>query len=110
MEHHIDDILNSLDGIKPAEAPQYFYTRLQAKLQVRQQQSTGLWLFLQLLTRPVVAVSLLGLFVVLNLVALTGVADTSSQSVNTVTNTQQQALTDFASAYSLNTTTVYNNK
>lgn len=32
-DHQIEDILNSLDGVKRAPAPDFFYTRLKAKME-----------------------------------------------------------------------------
>lgn len=52
--NQIDSILSSLDQVKRASAPDYFYTRLKGRMQREAEQPVGFWLL-----RPVSAVTLL---------------------------------------------------
>ncbi|HMO32827.1 MAG TPA: hypothetical protein PKE63_01385 [Lacibacter sp.] len=58
---HPDDLLNSLQGLRRAEAPPFLHTRILARLE-REQSSNPWHLLLGWLARPAVAFSLLFVF------------------------------------------------
>jgi len=102
LSKEIEATLNSLDGVSRAETAPYFYTRLEAKLETRRVGSPSL--LYRLLTRPAVAVSILTIFLVLNIMAIKGLTND-----NTSAATKTASLQSFATEYNLNTTSVYNN-
>ena len=108
MNEEIDAVLNSIDGINRAEAPPFFYTRLLAKMEEKPQQTT-LDKILLLLTRPVMAVSILSVFLTLNIFAIYAMSTSANKSGGVTANTGQKALQNFAVEYNLNTTSVYPN-
>ena len=85
-----DEILNSLDGIKKMQAPDFFYTRLKAKMEVSpsRRQSTIL--------RPVYVIAFLALLIAFNLVSLLKQNNELKNTVNADENSQT-----IASAYNL---------
>ncbi|WP_448699165.1 hypothetical protein ACFGVR_19600 [Mucilaginibacter sp. AW1-3] len=103
INNKIEAVLNSLDGISRAEAPPFFYARLEAKLH---QRKTSMFdgLLQQMLNRPAIAVSVLTVFLVLNIMAIKGMAP-----VNSNTAKSANALQNFAVEYNMNTTSIYNN-
>jgi len=104
IDSEIEATLNSLDNIGRAEVSPYFYTRLEAKLQ--QPKLSFFDNFLQqVLNRPAVAVSMLTVFLVLNIIAIKGVS-----SVNNTSSTRSSSpLQNFATEYNMNTASMYNN-
>ena len=59
-----EDILNSLDGMKRASAPDFFFTRLKARMEKGQKKpaSTGWWVL-----KPVYTIAVIALVIVVNL-------------------------------------------
>lgn len=104
INNEIESTLNSLDHIGRAEVSPYFYTRLEAKLQQRKLSVFDSFLQ-QLLNRPAVAVSMLTVFLVLNIIAIKGV----SSAENASPTRSASPLQNFATEYNMNTTSVYNN-
>ncbi len=93
----IDNILNSLDNVKRAEVPAFFYTRLIARMEREKQPvNNGL---LRVFARPVVGISVLVLFLVLNIVAIKGIMSPAKTPQGGLTDAQS-----FATEYNLNTT------
>ncbi|OCX53463.1 hypothetical protein BEL04_03945 [Mucilaginibacter sp. PPCGB 2223] len=103
-DDEIEAILNSLDGAGRAEVSPFFYTRVEARLQQQKNQvSTD---FLQrLVSRPVLAVSVLTVFLVFNIMAIRGLSSVN----NSVSTSSASALQNFAADYNMNTTVLYNN-
>lgn len=105
MNNEIEATLNSLDNVSGAEASPYFYTRLEARLQQRKAMATE-GFFQKILQRPAIAVSMLTVFLVLNIIAL--------KSINSTNNFQQakasSSLQNFAMEYNMNTGSVYNSE
>jgi hypothetical protein len=60
----VEAILNSLDGIERAAPQPFFYTRLMARMEQVNESPWNKWM--QLLSKPSVAVAILSLFVLLN--------------------------------------------
>jgi hypothetical protein len=102
MKHDIEDILNSLDHIKKAEAPPYFYSQLLNRME--KEQPSVISRALQLLSRPVIGISVLMLFLVLNVVAIKGIMAIPKASQAGMSDAQS-----FAAEYNLNTTSGYGN-
>jgi hypothetical protein len=101
LKQDIEATLNSLDRVSRAEAPPYFYTRLLSRMEKKE--VSALSRVLQLLSRPVVGISMLVLFLVLNVVAIRGIM--SAPKAQGPTSDAQS----FATEYNLNTTSVYSN-
>ena len=93
-----EEILNSLDGIRKMEAPDFFFTRLKARMQ-KGKEFTGnrRWIL-----RPVYAVVMLALLLAINAAMLFQRDD----DVN-VANTDNDDLQTIASAYNLNDNSLY---
>jgi len=64
----IEDVLNSLDGIRRAKAPDFFFTRLKARLDSEFDFGGGP--LGRLLTKPALALSLAAVVVALNLAVI----------------------------------------
>ncbi|MBW4889608.1 hypothetical protein KXQ82_07770 [Mucilaginibacter sp. HMF5004] len=101
LEKNIEATLNSLNNIKRAEAPPYFYTRLISRME--KEQSSVISRGLKFLSKPVIGISVLVLFLVLNVVAIKGVMSPSK------TQSNSSDAQSFATEYNLNSTSVYAN-
>lgn len=102
----IENILNSLNGINRAEAPPFFYTRLQARLQMHKRSST-MEQIMAFLIRPAFALTTLSFFILLNIYAITSMVKVKKQSVASQTNTEA-SIQSFAQEYNLSVSTLYN--
>jgi hypothetical protein len=98
-----EDILNSLDGMKRAPVPDFFYTRLLAKMESGiSENSKKIWIL-----RPAYVVVTLLLIVAINVVVFlsnkddTTVADDSQTLQQTIAS--EYSLADNNSIYDLNT-------
>ena len=100
--HKADRILNSLDGLKKAEAPDFFYTRLKGRMQHESGHIT--WPF-QLL-RPLWVTSALVFLLVVNVFSIMQLNRPSGKNKPQPT-AETATLESFANAYNMNTTTVY---
>ena len=102
IQAKIDATLHSIDGIKRAEAPPFFYTRLQARL--TNQHTNTWWQQLVLIpTKPTFCVITLSLFILLNITAITTIIKDKKQALTTPESTTIQS---FAQEYNLSTTTI----
>jgi hypothetical protein len=102
MKPEIEATLNSIDKMSRAEAPPFFYARLTARMERKESSATQS--ILQLLTRPAVSISLLVLFLILNVVAIKGVMSPASRLQTNTADAQS-----FANEYNLNNASVYSN-
>jgi len=99
---NIEATLNSLDKISRAEAPPFFYTRLLARMEeTRTDTKPGI---LQWLNRPAISISLLTLFLILNVIAIKGIIASNRAPQATTTAAQS-----FANEYNLGTSSGYSN-
>ena len=105
QELQIEEVINSIQHISRAEAPPFFYTRLQARMQKTEEQTFMLQL-LGIITRPVFAISTLSLFVLLNAVAITSVLKDSRVVANRAISSDG-ALQSFVKEYDLSVSTLY---
>ena len=105
MNNEIEATLNSLDNMGRAEASPYFYTKLEARLQQRKAPVTEGFLQ-RILNNPAVAVSMLTVFLILNIIAIKGIS-----SVNDAARAKAPgSLQNFATEYNMNTGSVYNSE
>jgi len=104
IDKEIEATLNSLDGVDRAEVSPFFYTCVEARLQSRNTvASDG---FMQrLINRPALAVSVLTMFLVLNIVAIKGISSVGRTGIQR----SASELQNFAIEYNMNTTSLYNN-
>lgn len=96
-DNKINDILNSWDGIKPAEARPFMYTRVMAKLQV---DNGFVMKMASLFTRPIIAFCCVSVILIANIYtvfysdyakeeSLAAAAASASASASTVTDVLQ---------------------
>jgi len=97
-----DKILNSLNGLKKAEAPDFFYTRLMGRMQHEMEPVKRP--FFQL--RPIWVTSALVLLLVVNVFSVMQLNKPSGK-IKTRPTENSATIESFAQAYNLNTTTVY---
>ncbi len=100
VKKEIDDIIDSLDGIKRAEMPAFFYTRLQAGMEKRATGENGFW---KMFTRPAVTLLTLSLLVILNIATIRYFTKRSRM----VNHSETSAIQNFANEYDLGITSVY---
>jgi hypothetical protein len=88
VNKQIEEILNSVDGIVPADPGPFFYTRVVARLESREKNS---WMRISaFLTRPSVAIASIVILVAVNLsVILNFQNDTPDLSDNSVAEVYQ---------------------
>jgi hypothetical protein len=98
----IDTILNSAEHIRRAEAPAFFYTRLQARIEKENPVSSAAWTWL---LKPAVAMVALSFLLVLNIAAIR-----YARQNNTVGAGAGNPIGSFAEEYNLGTTTLYDAK
>jgi len=96
----IEDVLDSLEGIQRAKAPDFMYTRLKSRMETEFDQGgpLGRWL-----TRPVLALSIAAIILIMNATTVLKMWKQNT-AVNTTTESAQVAATD----YPVNVYPVYN--
>ncbi len=96
MEKRTEDILNSLDGIKRATAPDFFYSRLRARMekQLISEKKSG-WVL-----RPVYA--MIALFVILLINAAVLLRDNPESTSSLASTTDTESMQTMASEYRVN--------
>ena len=94
-QKNIDQLLESFDGIQKASAPDFFHTRLMAKLE-RDQANTksSAWGFM---LKPLPVLAVLGCLIALNIYTLSTMVTGKTQS----TTSEQGGIMSFASEYDL---------
>src|SRR5262245_40996199 len=93
--HQADDILNSLDEMKRANAPDFFYSRLKARMErVLIPAVKRGWL------RPAYAFAALALVILIN--AAVVLTNTSGKNTNDVTANNDNESSSIAAEYNLN--------
>lgn len=91
----IDEILNSLDGVKKAEPPDFFYTRLLAKMgKGLPGGKNKIWIL-----KPVYAVAIIVLVLVVNAFVFFNTRD--DESTNGIVSDNETLQQSIASEYSL---------
>ena len=98
----IEDILNSLDGVKRASAPDFFYTRLKAQMEKNLPEPARPWVL-----RPVYALGALGVVLLVNAAVIINRNNSNEEIVSNDNDTIQSIaaeynLNDVSSLYDLN--------
>lgn len=105
MNEQIEKTLNSIDTIGRADAPPFFYTRLQARLDKKNEQTVPFWMVGK---RSVLSLATLALLVVLNIAAIRSYLHSAKQPA-----TEQQpanGIQAFADTYNLGGSSVFTGK
>ena len=102
LYNKIEDTIKSIDGLQGAEAPPFFHTRAQAKLENRlsHQQNNPLPI-----RKPVWVIATLTLLLAANIFLVTTQASKKTDVGSSLSETP--SLQGFASAYGLNSSTGY---
>ena len=95
--------MESLGGIRPAVAPDFFYTRLKGKMQPAAEKKT------MFIMRPAFITATLAVLFVINIISLLQTDKVPKQDSNAAYHTTSKPATieSFASAYNMNTGSVY---
>ena len=96
----IDRIMGSLTNIQKAASPDFFYTRLQGKMQNQQEEKPFFML------RPAFITAALSIFLVANVFSLVEIKRTAKPGSATGFETAA-TIESFAKAYDMNTGSVY---
>ncbi len=101
-EKRIQSIMESIGGIQPAVAPDFFYTRLRAKMQPAEKKTI-------FILRPAFITATLTLLLIVNIVSLLQTDKAPKQDSNAAyqTNNKPATIESFATAYNMNTGSVY---
>ena len=92
--------MESLGGIQPAAAPDFFYTRLKGKMQPVAEEKTFFML------RPAFITAALSIFLIVNVFSLLNMNKEPKQHFS-LQNDKPATIESFAKAYDLNTESVY---
>ena len=92
--------MESLRGIQPAAAPDFFYARLKGKMQPAEEKKTFFML------RPAFITTALSLFLIVNVFSLLNINKEQKQHFS-LQNKKPATIESFAKAYDLNTESVY---
>lgn len=98
-EEQVLSIMESLGGIQPAVAPDFFYTRLKGKMQPAEKKT-----FFML--RPVFITAILSLLLIINIVSLLQTGKVPKQDATAV-GSKPATIESFAAAYNMSSGSVY---
>ena len=93
-QERVESIMESLGGMQPAVAPDFFYTRLKGNMQPQEKK-----IFFML--RPAFITVALSLFLIVNVFSLFSINKTATQHFS-VQNNKPATIEFFAKAYNLN--------
>lgn len=103
IDHEVDSTFNSLDGAQRAEPADFFFTRLQARMQQTGAGAVDIWdRFIAIISRPSVAIT--GIALVLGVNAVLAITQLKPAREHAEQAMLQQA---FADEYQLGVTTFY---
>ena len=94
-------VMGSLDGMQKVTAPDFFYTRLKGRMQREPEPGKKT----SFLLRPAFITAVLSIFLIVNVLSLVEIGKTSKQNV--VTQPGNATIESFATAYNMNTESVY---
>lgn len=94
-QHQTEDILNSLDGLKRASAPDFFYTRLRARMEKGWEPAT----MRKRVLYPAYALGAVLLLVFINAALLYSRQDTNAS--DTASNSETENLQSIAAEYNI---------
>lgn len=100
LQNKIDSALNSLDNLQRSSAPNFFYTRLQARMEREQNVAVFGWFSV---ARPALLIVTLSLFLIMNTFMVAKLIQ--QKSVTSVS--RKPSLQSFASEYDLNNSVNY---
>jgi hypothetical protein len=103
-QERVESIMESLGGLQPAVAPDFFYTRLKGKMQPVAEKKTFFML------RPAFITATLALLFIVNIVSLLQTGKAPKQDSNAAyntTNNKPATIESFAAAYNMNSGSVY---
>ena len=105
-EERVLSIMESLGGIQPAVAPDFFYTRLKGKMQPAEEKKTFFIL------RPAFITAILAVLFIVNIVSLVQTAKAPHSALRTkqdlpVVFSNPATIESFAAAYNMNTGSLY---
>ncbi len=101
-EPNFDDIIKSINNIQRAEAPNFFVTRAQARLD-KYLEPANTWMPVQ---RPAWIIASLTLLFMVNLY-LINAPKSKLNNAQQSSGIEEKSINDFANAYDLNTSTNY---
>jgi hypothetical protein len=96
----MERILGSLNGMQRAGAPDFFYTRLLAKMEPAAEKKAFFML------RPAFITAVLSVFLIINVFSLLNINKTEKADM-AIQQQKQPTIESFAKAYNLNTESVY---
>jgi hypothetical protein len=95
-QHRIDEIMDSLDGCTRAAAPDFFYTRLRARMENEASPTTsGFWLL-----RPAFAFASMAIILLINLLVV--FSQSNNNTDDAVVATETDGFQSMAAEYRLN--------
>lgn len=86
IEKQVQDAISSLDGLQRASAPPFLFTRIQARMERRQQESRG---FFSMASRPVFILATMLLVILINLTVFLDTPARTSTAGNIVQDEDQ---------------------
>ena len=93
-ESRVESIMESLGGMQPAVAPDFFYTRLKGKMQPEEKKTS-------FLLRPAFITVALSLFLIVNVFSLLNMNKIKIQNFSVQKN-EPESIESFAKAYDFN--------
>jgi len=93
-------IMESLGGIQPAAAPDFFYTRLKGRMQREEKPKTTFIL------RPAFITAALSVFLIVNIISLLNIRKAPQEPVS-FQNSKPATIESFTAAYNINNGSVY---
>ena len=96
--NRVDKIMESLNGLQKAVAPDFFYTRLNGKMQAASATERKTFFML----RPVFTATMLAIIFVVNVISITQLNKKQKQQTN-----KPVTIESFTEAYGMNTVNVY---
>lgn len=103
-DEEIERTLASINGLRQAEAPPFFYTRLQARIGRNEEPKQGFWM---MVTRPAVSFAAVALLMLLNVAMIVRYVRSNEVSP---TQKNKSGLEQFAEAYNLDGGTSFTDK
>ncbi len=94
-------IMESLGGIQPAAAPDFFYTRLKGRMQPAVEKKTVFIL------RPAFITAMLAILFIVNIVSLLQTDKLPKPGPGTAAHSKPASIESFAAAYDMNNASVY---
>jgi hypothetical protein len=101
-EEKVLSIMESLGGMQPAVAPDFFYTRLKGKMELQVKEKKTFFIL-----RPAFITATLAVLLIVNVISLLQTDKLPRQDSSTAVDNKPATIESFASAYNMNTGSVY---